>query len=239
MTTPYYADDKVTLYLGDCREVTEWLAADVLVTDPPYGIGYSAMPTGRGRNAQRSSLMHAAIANDQSFTMAAEVIMLWGSRPMAVFANQENLAVTHAAVSAATKRQRVVTWHKANRTGALGARWLNDVEFAVVGVDKVLDHAVSAVITTRSNVGNPDWQGRGDVYLHPTQKSVGGMEELISACPPGAVADPCAGSGSTLVAARNLGRLAVGVELEERYCEIAARRLAQDCLALGALSDMA
>ncbi|MGH9252244.1 MAG: DNA methyltransferase, partial [Acidimicrobiales bacterium] len=79
-------------------------------------------------------------------------------------------------------------------------------------------------------VGRADWETRH----HPVEKPVGLMRHLIFHCPPLAeVVDPFMGSGTTLRAAKDCGRRAIGVEIEERYCEIAARRLGQEVLDFG------
>jgi DNA modification methylase len=221
----YYEDDLVTLYHGDCREITAWLEADLLVTDPPYGVDYAKSGAlGRG----------ATIAGDCDFTLAAAACAAFDGS-MAVFANHKSLANTIAAVSGRHERMRVMTWHKSNvNGGSPGNPWLADVEFAVCGVTAWPTRPVSALISARRFTGNPAWNSSPDAYLHPAQKPIPVMESVILAMPEGTVADPFAGSGSTLRAAKNLGRRSIGVEVDERYCEIAAKRLAQDTLFGGA-----
>lgn len=216
MVEPYYQDDLVTLYHGDCREITEWTEADVLVTDPPYGVGYE---TRRGEK----------IRNDEDFSTAVSVIGMWGARPMVLFANHASLPRTTRLVRSHLDRVRYATWHKTNVNGAagMGNPWLADVEFAVCGVVEWPKRAASGLMQARRWTGNPAFTKNPEAYLHPTQKPVSVMEALIDAMPKGVVADPFAGSGSTLVAARNLGRRAIGVEVEEKYCEVIASRFAQ------------
>lgn len=213
--TPYYSDELVTLYHGDCLQITEWITADVLVTDPPYGIGWKI-----GNHPKRGSVAHAGIANDDDTSARDAAILMWGdTRPAAVFGTW-TAQVPHA-------RQTLV-WRKPPDSGVIGSTtgYRRDTELIfLLGGWPRRSASLSSVLGTDAGMGS---------YLngHPHAKPTGILEVLITGSP-GVIADPFAGSGSTLVAAKRLGRKAIGVELEERYCEIAARRLSQGVLDFG------
>lgn len=208
---PYYSDELVTLYHGDCREVTAWLDADVLVTDPPYGISWSI-----GNHPKRGSVAHKGIANDADTSARDAALDMWGDRPAAVF------GAWSAQLPAA--RQTLI-WRKPPDSGVIGSTtgYRRDTELIfLVGPWPKRSASLSSVLATDAGMGS---------YLngHPHAKPTGLLEVLMHGAP-GVVADPFAGSGSTLVAAKSLGRRAIGVELDEAYCELAASRLAQDTL---------
>lgn len=210
--TPYYEDDLVTLYHGDCREITAWLEADVLVTDPPYGIAWSI-----GHNKAARSKAHSGIQNDGDTSIRDEVLEQWGNRPAVAFGS-------FRAPFPANVRQTLV-WRKPVDAGVVGSTtgYRTDVELIfLLGEHPRRNSERSSVFVTDGGMA----AYRTD---HPHAKPTALLERLIEWIP-GSVADPFAGSGSTLVAAKNLGRRTIGVELEERYCEIAAKRLAQDTL---------
>ena len=221
MSEPYYADEFATLYHGDCREITEWLAADVLVTDPPYGIGWQQpnLPAGvRGRAKGGSLHAHIGIVGDADTTARDDALAMWGERPAVVFASWNALVPT--------ARQTLV-WKKPDTTGVIGAKfgYRRDTEAVqLLGSHPQRPVCRSSVLVTRGS--NTDYQDGS----HPHMKPVGLLCSLMEWTPDGTVADPFAGSGSTLVAAKRLGRKAIGIELDERYCEIAAKRLAQGVL---------
>lgn len=221
---PYYEDDLVTLFLGDCREVTEWLAADVLCTDPPYGRAWSqggGLPS-PGRRAKSNA--RAGIAGDLDTSVRDEAVAMWGAKRAVVFGD-----LTLAPPSG---NKLTLVYRKPPDAGARGAvgGWRRDAEaIYLLGTWPGGIGGRSSIIASGArSQGNPS--ACAARYGHPHAKPVDVMETLIAACPPGVIADPFAGSGSTLVAARNLGRRAIGVEIDERYAEMAKRRLSQATL---------
>jgi site-specific DNA-methyltransferase (adenine-specific) len=216
--TPYYADEWVTIYHGDCREIDAWLAADVLVTDPPYGIDWR-----RGPNTNAYSKAHAGIIGDEDTSVRDHALRLWGSKPAAVFGS-------FYAPFPQDVRQ-VLVWAKPADAGVVGSvtGWRRDAE----PVFLCGDWPVRKV--ERSSVLRSHQRSIKSVTVetgHPHTKPRDILRGLITAGPDGVVADPFAGSGSTLRAAKDLGRHAIGIEIEERYCEIAAKRMAQEVLPL-------
>jgi DNA modification methylase len=222
---PYYQDDQVTLYHGDCLKIDTWLAADVLVTDPPYGIAWkigATSVTGTGHRTTPSAA-RPSIQNDDDTTVRDAVIDRWGSRPALLFGSPR--------ASEPKGSRQTLVWQKPSTSGIFGcvAGFRKDWEaIYLVGKFPASPAKRSSVIRTN---------GCHISYLresgHPHAKPVALLELLIESAPPGVIADPFAGSGSTLVAARNQGRKAIGVEIEERYCEIIAKRLDQHCFDFG------
>lgn len=246
MPEPYYSDEVVTLYLGDCREVLPALGlmADCVVADPPYGetsLAWDRWPAGWVDVA-------APIARS-----------LWCFGSLRMF-------LAHSAEFGGWKLSQDVVWTKPRARGFATDRFARAHELAAFWYRGNWSDTYRCPQTTPyygKPVHRPTSRARSGVYattgvtteyqddgtrlmatvlegvagdprcvLHPTQKPVEVLTPLIAyACPPGGlVVDPFAGSGSTLDAARGSGRRAVGVEADERYCERAALRLSQGVL---------
>ena len=214
---PYYEADGVTLYHGDCREILPTLEAAVVVTDPPFGRALQSGMGGRHGDCE--------IVGDEDTAARDAVLAAWAPRPALVFGSWK--------VRRPDGVRHLLVWDKGEHVGMgdLSMPWKpNHEEVYVIGegfagkrTGSVLRHlAVAGCVGVRT------WR------WHPTEKPESLMADLIAKCPPGNVLDPFAGSGTTLVAAKNLGRRAIGIEIEERYCEIAAKRLSQRVLDFGA-----
>lgn len=220
MAEPYYQDDLVTLYHGDCLEIDAWLTADVLVTDPPYGRDWK-------QGKMKGSDAHAGIQGDKDTKIRDRALTLWASRgPAVVFGD--------LMLPPPSGTQQVLIYAKPSNAGMRGtfAGFRRDAEAIYLKGWKSGLGGDSSILTTGArSMSNPE--GLTGRYKHPHAKPVDLLETVIARCPEGMVADPFAGSGSTLVAARNAGRSAIGVELEERYCEVIAKRLDQMALFTG------
>lgn len=218
MSEPYYSDDHVTIYHADCREVLPSLTFDCIVSDPPYGIGVQTNYRDRQRGALAVCNNFAPIrGDDEPFDPAW---LLEFDVPTVLF------GANHYAAELPSSPSWIV-WDKLDGLTSDRAVGFND-------------QADAELIWT--NIGGPArimrqrWMGAmkagrdaSSRRQHPTQKPVELMTRLVGMTD-GVVADPFMGSGTTLRAAKDLGRKAIGIELEERYCETAAKRCAQEVL---------
>jgi len=199
---PYYQDSAVTLYHGDCREIVPLLGRfDLLLTDPPYGIGFGKKHTKWSANRGVVLGEWDEEAPDIHWLLDYSVgACVWGGERFSLPVSRGWLSwVKPDAPPTFTGFE--LAWTNQDRP----ARWLN--------------HSISA--TNQERVG------------HPTQKPLKVMTWALSFFPAATtVLDPFAGSGSTGRACKDLGRKCVMIEREEKYCEIAARRMAQEVLNL-------
>jgi site-specific DNA-methyltransferase (adenine-specific) len=222
--TPYYDDGTCVIYHGDCREIDAWdIAGGVMVTDPPYGMEFV---TGTGRkDGWQSRWSGAAIAGDESTAARDQVLATWDGRPAIVFATWKR--------PLPAKTREVIVWDKVVSTGMgdLSIPWRPSWEAICLLGSGFVGRRTHGVLRYPLPTLAPERQ------LHPTAKPVKLMRHLVDRCPPLAeIVDPFMGSGTTLRAAKDCGRKAIGIEIEERYCEIAAKRLAQEVLDFGAVS---
>lgn len=217
----YYQDDLVSLYLGSCLDpklIPIWADADVLVTDPPYG---TANMTGQGRGGYGRKGFH--IEGDETTEVRDKALAIWRDfgldedyyKPALVFGSPR---MPDPPIPV---RDRLV-WDK-KRPGMNGGPWRYTHESIFVTDNWVRrDNSHWSIITSYPAPSE---------HLH--RKPIKLMEALLECAPPGVITDPFCGSGSTVVAARNLGRKIIAVELEEKFCEMTVQRLAQPALAFG------
>lgn len=212
---PYYDDGARVIYHGDCREVDAWdVAGGFMVTDPPYGIAYESARHDGGNHAR-------SIAGDADTSARDTVLSTWSPRPAIVFGAPK--VCPPPGVLKAT-----LVWHKpGSGMGDLSVPWKPDYEFVFILGSGFHGNRDTSVLSFPLRIY------RGDL-VHPHEKPVDLLRTLVAKCAPLApIVDPFMGSGTTLRAAKDLGRRAIGVEIEERYCEIAAKRLAQEVLDFG------
>lgn len=232
---PYYEDDAVTLYHGDSREILPTLAdtsVDCVITDPPYTERTHGMAkTNKGRGHGVKAVTFAPFTEGDLSAALAEcgrVTRRWVVASLD-YAHAFALDVTPPA---GLRSLRVGVWVKPNPMPQISA-------------DRPGQGWEAISFLHRDDV-KPAWNGGGKagVWTHPVVQNEG--HATVKPLPmvadwvrlftnPGdLILDPFVGSGTTLRAAKDEGRRAIGVELDERYCEIAAKRLTQDTLFGGA-----
>ncbi len=221
LPAPYYSENGITIYHGDCREILPHLEpVDLVLTDPPYGIKADSEMHKKGGQ------QYGNAAAPKRHYMATN----WDVKPPARWLLEQIIEKCRHAIFWGGNYfelppcRCVLVWDKDNGSNAFA-----DCELAWTNFDKPvrkIRHLWSGML--QENMGKKEFRE------HPTQKPLEVMKWAIEQAPPECmtILDPFMGSGTTMRAAKDLGRKAIGIEIEEKYCEIAVKRLTQEVLQL-------
>jgi len=222
--TPYYQDDAVTIYYGDALSVLPTLdRADCIALDPPYSMVPNAF-AGRDDGAAGTSATPVRLLTE---TLRETRRLLPEGGSAGLICDWRRMPdVSYLATLVGLRISTCVAWTR--DTPGMGSvfrsAW-DPMLILSVGTPVVRDKAaVRNVVHTAKPRGGE----------HPYEKPVALWRHLFDRVPSGLVVDPFMGTGAALIAAVLSGHQAIGIEIEERYCEIAARRCSQEVLGLSA-----
>jgi site-specific DNA-methyltransferase (adenine-specific) len=246
VTEPYYADDQVALYHGDFREILPALAVtpDLVIADPPYGetsLAWDTWPDGWPSVIAQHARSMWCFGSMRMFLDRCDEFAAWRM-------SQDVVWEKHNGSGSASDRfkrvhEHAVHWYRGDWADVYSVppttpdamprqvyRRAGPQQWGEIGGHSYASEAggprlMRSVIYARSMHGSA---------INETEKPTGVVEPLIEyGCPPGGlVVDPFGGSGSTLAAARALGRRAIACEMREAQCEAASKRLSQAVLLL-------
>ena len=221
LPTPYYDQDGITIYHADCRDILPLLepgSVDLVLTDPPYGIGLKE----NGRHGYNWNIV--GDANQE----IGQIVLGWA-------ASRDVATVTFAAPRKPWPGEwrQLLVWDKGGAVGGGG-----DIETCWKFSWELIQVARTGILNGRRDEAVLRFPvGQRNYHDHPAQKPVELVQYLLGKVGGTTILDPFMGSGTTLRAAKDLGRKAIGIEIEERYCEIAVKRLAQQVLPFEMVAD--
>jgi site-specific DNA-methyltransferase (adenine-specific) len=218
----YYQEDGIAIYCADCRDILPQLPkVDLVLTDPPYFLPIQSYVGTRSNGYQKRMLGDLSVLKgyfELVFSDLAKVLNETGT--YYIFCDAKSYPIFWQVMFPLCKNVRLLIWDKL--VSYNGYTWRHQHELIAWGeLDK----------TERIPTGDGDvLKCRGVLQAdrnHPAEKPTDILEKLIAKHPAGVVLDPFMGSGSTLLAAKQLNRKCIGIEIEEKYCEIAKDRLSQ------------
>jgi DNA modification methylase len=231
--SPYYSDDSVTLYHGDALEILPTFtpgSTHLVLTDPPYVIGAVSAGNMSSKSGGWADMMNSAVWFAEWYKMAGRILRHDGS--LWTFCNWRSLPVVmNASQRSGLPVTSMMVWDK---------KWIGPG-----GLQGLRPSYEMCALISKPGFAIPD-RGVKDIWEHqvgsfkpnghPAEKPVPLFRRIIETCvlpADGVVVDPFAGSGTTGLAARECGRRSILIEAEEKYCDLIARRFAQDTILLG------